>query len=76
MNDVVEHILIGIMLVVTVVIGAAIVVVAVAGIAWLIGYVFEHWLTWCEVDPVMLRTLIVAMGFVIPFMVVRPSHSD
>lgn len=58
------------------IVGIILGILILAGLAWCIGYFFENWLTWCEVDPVMLRTLIVAMGFVIPFMVVRPSHSD
>ena len=58
------------------ILGIVLGILVIAGVAWCVGYVFEHWLTWCEVDPVSLRTLIVAMGFVIPFMVVRSSRSE
>ena len=58
------------------IVGIILGILILAGLAWCIGYVFENWLTWCEVDVTVLRTLIVGIGFAAPIFLVRTSRSE
>ena len=57
----------GLGLIVVVILG----VILLAVLAYVMGFVFENWITWCEVDVILLRTIIVAVGLMSPLLVVR-----